>query len=56
MDIEAAVQRLSELSTEIGHAEDPVVSAALAEEMAQTWDGIDGWLRHGGLLPARWDR
>lgn len=54
MDPDAARQRLCELSTDIGHEEDPFVAAALAEEMASVWDGLDAWIKADGYLPKAW--
>lgn len=54
MDPDKAVAELCRLSTEIGHETDPTRIAALAEEMAATWDGLDAWLSNGGFFPTRW--
>ena len=53
MDPIAAVRRLNELSAEIDTlSECEHCIANVAEEMAQIWDGLYGWLAAGGTIPA----
>lgn len=68
MDPDAAVQRLRELSAQVDMFTIPepdeadagklqralVEISMLAEEMAVTFDGLDGWMTSNGFPPARW--
>lgn len=63
MDPDAALARLRELSLEIdrfapegkeGFWDNHQKITALAEEMAQVFDGLDKWLSTRGFLPSVW--
>lgn len=55
MDIDAAVARANELAGQIDKSTDDFVTAALASELVDVWNGIYQHLTRGGYLPAVWE-
>lgn len=60
MDPDAALERLRELAAEIigrtdGESYDYVeITADLGDELAETFEGLDEWIKKGGFLPKDW--
>jgi hypothetical protein len=60
MDPDAALERLRELASEItgrtdGESYDYMeITADLGNELAETFENLDEWIKKGGFLPKEW--
>jgi hypothetical protein len=54
MDPTAALKAIRQLVREIQAPADTSDTEALAGELAELVDGLDGWLSAGGFLPHQW--
>lgn len=61
MDPDVALRKIREL-TRLIHSdafddlEEMIEQVTVAVELAETIDGLDNWLTHGGFLPGAWRR
>ena len=54
MDPNATLARLLGLATMNEHAQATLEKAAIADEMSELIEALDGWISKGGFLPDRW--
>jgi len=55
MDPTVALKAIRQLVREIQAPADTSDTEALAGELAELVDGLDGWLSAGGFLPKQWE-
>ena len=56
MDPNTARERIAELAAKIlsGECQEWADLTTAAEELAETFSGLDDWISRGGFLPTRW--
>lgn len=56
MDPNTALKQMRRLLKDLDRAgDDESEAASIAEDMAVTFQGLDGWLSKGGFLPDEWN-